>query len=179
MAGKFSFSEQVDMLLVLGFCEGNCRRSIEERRKRFPNRVIPHREKFSNVERRARETGKFFSSTRERAIANRAQDKELILNTIEDEPHISTRNLSRQTGISQTSVHRVIRRNLLHPYHIQKLRPEQNFGIELQINVMSLETISGYWKSRLQFSTKNKFMPERKRTPKDTENHYVLVVVPE
>ncbi|KAJ8936061.1 hypothetical protein NQ318_004962 [Aromia moschata] len=30
---------------------------------------------------------------------------------------------------------------------------------------MSLETISGYWKSRLLFSTKNKFMPERNRFP--------------
>ncbi|KAJ8944789.1 hypothetical protein NQ318_003657, partial [Aromia moschata] len=38
--------------------------------------------------------------------------------------HISvgTRNLSRQSGISQTSVHRVIRRNLLHPYHIEKMQ---------------------------------------------------------
>ncbi|KAJ8946258.1 hypothetical protein NQ318_004627, partial [Aromia moschata] len=62
------------------------------------------------------------NSTRERAIAIRAQDEELILNTIEDEPHISTRNLSRQSGISQTSVHRVIRRNLPHPYHIQKVQ---------------------------------------------------------
>ncbi|KAJ8947963.1 hypothetical protein NQ318_021061 [Aromia moschata] len=62
------------------------------------------------------------NSTRERAIAIRAQDEELILNTIEDEPHIITRNLSRQTGISQISVHRVIRRNLPHPYHIQKVQ---------------------------------------------------------
>ncbi|KAJ8944790.1 hypothetical protein NQ318_003658 [Aromia moschata] len=31
MAGKFSFSDQVNMLLVLGFCEGNCRR-----KKHFP-----------------------------------------------------------------------------------------------------------------------------------------------
>lgn len=122
MTQKFSFSEQVDMLLVLGFCESNCRRSVEEYRRRFPNRVIPHRETFANVERRARETGKFFSNTRERVIAIRAQDEELILNRIEDDPHISTRNLSRQTGISQTSVHRVIKRNLLHPYHIQKVQ---------------------------------------------------------
>ncbi|KAJ8934572.1 hypothetical protein NQ318_017271 [Aromia moschata] len=111
------------MLLVLSFCEGNFRRSVEEYRRRFPNRVSPHRETtFSNVERQARETGKFFSSTQERVIAIRAQDEELILNTIEDEPHISTRNVSRQTGISQTSVHRVIRRNLLHLYHIQKVQ---------------------------------------------------------
>ncbi|KAJ8958752.1 hypothetical protein NQ318_016480 [Aromia moschata] len=114
------------MLLVSGFCEGNCRISVEEYWRRFPNRIIPKK---------------------------RTQDEELILNTIEDEPHISTRNLSRQTGISQTSVLRVIRRNLLHPYHIQNvpellpedlLRSEQNCGIALQINVMALETISGY-----------------------------------
>lgn len=122
MSGKFSFDEQVDMLLVLGFCEGNCRRSVDEYRRRYPNRVIPHRETFANVERRARETGKFFSNTRERAIEMRAQDEEVVLNIVEDDPHISTRNLSRQTGISRTSVHRVIKRNLLYPYHIQKVQ---------------------------------------------------------
>ncbi|KAJ8962771.1 hypothetical protein NQ318_001170 [Aromia moschata] len=112
MAGKFSFSEQVDMLLVLDFCEANCRRSVEEYRRRFPNRVIPHRETFSNVETRARETSKFFISTRERAIATKAQDEEPILNTIEDEPHINIRNLSRQTGILQNSVHQKILRHV-------------------------------------------------------------------
>ena len=122
MAGKFSFSEQVDMLLVLGFCEGNCRRSVEEYRRRYPDRVIPHRETFSNVERRARETGKFSTCTRERAIAIRDQDEERILNTVEDEPRISTRNVSRQTGISKSSIHRVLKRNLLHPYHAQKVQ---------------------------------------------------------
>lgn len=122
MNGKFSFNEQVDMLLVLGFCEGNCRRSVEEYRRRFPNRIIPHRETFSNVERRARETGKFLNNTRERAVALRPQVEVAILNAIQDDPHISTRNLSRQIGISQSSVHRVIRRNLLHPYHVQKVQ---------------------------------------------------------
>ncbi|KAJ8948668.1 hypothetical protein NQ318_004456 [Aromia moschata] len=54
MAGKFSFSEQVDVLLVLGNC-----RSVEEYRRRFPNRVIPHRETFSNVERRLEKQASF------------------------------------------------------------------------------------------------------------------------
>ncbi|KAK4875293.1 hypothetical protein RN001_011715 [Aquatica leii] len=53
MTGKFSFS---DMLLLLGFCERNCSRSIEEYRRRYPKCVMPHRETFSNNERQARET---------------------------------------------------------------------------------------------------------------------------
>ncbi|KAJ8947748.1 hypothetical protein NQ318_018010 [Aromia moschata] len=46
MAGKFSFGEQVDMLLVSGFCEANCRRSVEEHRKRFSNCMIPIEKHF-------------------------------------------------------------------------------------------------------------------------------------
>ncbi|KAJ8948248.1 hypothetical protein NQ318_013236 [Aromia moschata] len=56
--------------LLVSVGDGNCRRSVEEYRRIFPNRMIPK---------------------------TRTQDEELILNTIEDEPHISTRNLSRQT----------------------------------------------------------------------------------
>lgn len=57
MDRKFSFSE-VDMMLVLDFCEGNFRRSVEKYWK-FTNCTVPHRETFSNGERRARETGMF------------------------------------------------------------------------------------------------------------------------
>lgn len=76
--------------------------------------MISHRETFSNVERRTRETDKFFSNKRERVMAMTVQDEKRILDIIDDEAHISTRNLSPQTGISQASVHRFIRRNILH-----------------------------------------------------------------
>lgn len=50
-------------------------------------------------------------NTREPAVAINAQDEEFI----KAEPYNSNRNLSWQSGISQTSVHPLIRRRLLHP----------------------------------------------------------------
>lgn len=47
------------------------------------------------------------------------QNEERILGICDDEAHISSRHVSQRTGISQASVHCVIRRNLLHPYRIQ------------------------------------------------------------
>lgn len=123
MAGKFSFNEQVDMILVLGFCEGNCRRSVVEYRRRFPNRVIPNRQTFANVERKARETGSLCQRINGgRIYAVNARNEERILRHIENEPQTSTRRISRQFNIPQSTVHRVIRRNMLHPYHYQKVQ---------------------------------------------------------
>ncbi|KAJ8943680.1 hypothetical protein NQ318_015168 [Aromia moschata] len=42
MDNTYPFDEQTDMLLVLGFCEGNCRRSVREYHLRNPNRRGPN-----------------------------------------------------------------------------------------------------------------------------------------
>lgn len=109
------------MLLVLGFCEGNFRRSVEEYQLRFPNRIVPNRQTFANVERRLRETGTFKTRNNRTGRPNliTPQEEEDILDTIEEEPEISTRRLSRQIGISKSSINRITRRQQLHPYHIQ------------------------------------------------------------
>lgn len=41
MTEKFKFSKQVDMLLVLGFCEGKNRRSVEEYTRKLCDGVTP------------------------------------------------------------------------------------------------------------------------------------------
>lgn len=85
---------------------------MEEYRRRFPNPVVSHRE-----------TGKFDSVNRERTVQKMSvRDEELILDTIDDQLHISTRTLSRQSGISRSHAHHTIRLNLLHPYHAQKVQ---------------------------------------------------------
>lgn len=55
---KYNFSELVDMLLILGECHGNNSEAVRVYRERYPNRQIPHRQTFSSIERRLRETGK-------------------------------------------------------------------------------------------------------------------------
>ena len=44
-----------------------------------------------------------------------------ILQLVDDDPTISTRRISATVGISQTSVWRLIRRQQLQPFHLQKV----------------------------------------------------------
>jgi len=49
-----------------------------------------------------------------------------ILAAFSVDPHASTRSISTQTNISHTSVHRVLKTNLYHPYkihYVQGLKP--------------------------------------------------------
>ncbi|KAF2884703.1 hypothetical protein ILUMI_21469 [Ignelater luminosus] len=42
MAARYTYAEQTDMLLVLGFCEENLRQSSKIYKERFPNRYVPN-----------------------------------------------------------------------------------------------------------------------------------------
>ena len=54
------------------------------------------------------------------------QAKEQILERVEEEPDISTRQLAAEIGVSQFVVHPTIKEQALHPYHVQKV---QSFGV--------------------------------------------------
>ncbi|KAF2879552.1 hypothetical protein ILUMI_26618 [Ignelater luminosus] len=71
--------------------------------ERLPNRYVLNYRTFGNIERRLRETGV----------------EENILKRLEEDPGASVRDLSRQVGVSKDVVHRVIKEQLLRPYHIQ------------------------------------------------------------
>lgn len=119
---NYTCAEQTDMLLVLGFCQGNCRESVRVYRERYPDRRIPNHQTFSSVERRLRETGSLVIRSTDRGrhpLVRTIQFEEDVLQRLEDEPSLSTRTLSRQLGVSKNSVHRVARQYQLHPYHLQ------------------------------------------------------------
>ncbi|HJY22792.1 MAG TPA: hypothetical protein VJ279_07900, partial [Hanamia sp.] len=50
MAATYSFGDQTDMLLVLGFCAGNCRQSVRVYQERFPTRQVPNHKTFARIE---------------------------------------------------------------------------------------------------------------------------------
>ena len=112
MAQMYSYGEQTDMLLVLGFCEGNCRKSVRVYQDRFPNRQVPNRKTFARIERRLRENGRLEPLTvncgRPRVIRN-PQMEEAILDNLEEHPEKSIRILSHETGVSRYTVHKVIK----------------------------------------------------------------------
>lgn len=122
MALVYTFSEQVDMLLVLGFCRSNYRQAAREYQQRFPNRRTPSHCTFRDVEARARETGMFSSRTNDRG-RHRTQIREAaeehILDAVDEDPTISVRQVSRDLRISKSISHSIIKENLFHPYHIE------------------------------------------------------------
>jgi len=125
MAEIYTFSEQTDMILVLGFCEGNYSMSSRVYHEKFPDRRVPSRKTFKTLERRLREQGSFKPLTINRGRPRTARNAcavENILQTLEDVPGTSTRQLSVQFGTNKTTVQRVIKEELLRPYHVQKVQ---------------------------------------------------------
>lgn len=122
MAVTYTYAEQTDMLLVLGYCEGNCRRSVRVYGERFPNRRVPNHKTFANIERRLRETGSFRPATANRGRARSIRTphvEEEILERIEENPGVSSRCLGLEVGVSKNVVHRVLQEQMLYPYHVQ------------------------------------------------------------
>lgn len=123
----FTFNEYADMYMVYGFCEGNCNMSEREYRARFPNRRHPTANVFRRLNERVRETGSFIRRTRDtgRPRARRTvQLEEQILNAVEEDPYVSTRQVAATLNVpSHMTVHKVLQENLLHPYHVSKVQP--------------------------------------------------------
>jgi hypothetical protein len=113
------------MLLVYGFCEGNGRRSVRIYMERFPNRRIPNHQTFANIERHLRETGSFekkFEGRGRMRTTRTVEKEEAILERVEEEPSISTRRLEHEVEVPKTIVNDVLKEQLLHPYHVQKVQ---------------------------------------------------------
>lgn len=122
---NYTYSEQVDMLLVYGFCQGNGRESVRVYRERFPNRRVPNHQTFANIERRLREHGRFEPRNADRGrerTTRIAEVEEEILDRIEGNPKLSVRPLGLELAVPKSTVHEVIREQLLHPYHVQTVQ---------------------------------------------------------
>lgn len=136
---NFPFNEQTDMLLVLGYCQGNCRESVRVYQERYPNRRIPNHKTFARIERRLRETGRL---TPVRVNAGRPRQartpiaEEAVLQMIDNNPNTSTRRLQREAGIPKSTVSRIIRDQLIRPFHIQPVQELLPPDYELRLSFL-------------------------------------------
>lgn len=118
-------TEIVDMIMTVGECHGNLTAAADLYAVRFPNRRHPTRRTITNLIMRAR-NGQLH---RRRASHKYNQDDVrvlIILAIIHLNPHISTRNLARQTQIPQRTIVRILEKQNYHAYHItltQALQP--------------------------------------------------------
>lgn len=124
----FSNSEMADMIAV--YCQehfngGAAARTYSEL---YPERHQPNRKLFQVLFQRLRDTGSFrVKCYGGRPPAGTIDEEENVLERVEENPEISVRRLSAVTGIPQTRVHKILKTELLHPYHhtrVQDLLPQ-------------------------------------------------------
>ncbi|KAJ8912523.1 hypothetical protein NQ315_014467 [Exocentrus adspersus] len=118
---QFTNEELADIIYVYGFCDGNARAACREYRARYPNRRQPYREVFSNAFRRLRESGIKQSRSGGPRPQHTVAQEIAVVDAVLDDPTISTRRISTQLQLPHNFVWKTINRELLHPYHRQKV----------------------------------------------------------
>lgn len=115
----FTKDELIDMILIIGESTGIIRRAKRIYRERFPRRRQPSLRTLRRIFTRFRETGSVEKPKRNtsKVIINEVTEI-MVLASVHENPHVSTRNLSNLIDISQSSASRILRKNKFHPYHI-------------------------------------------------------------
>jgi len=111
------FDTEVNMLLVLGECQKNYRRAVVMFFERYG--IKKSHVSFYNLEKRLREHGKLRTTThnKRKSITNERNSAD-VLSAITLNPHVSQRELARASGISRSSIQRILKENRYHPYHL-------------------------------------------------------------
>lgn len=120
----FSTREYHDMLLIYGESQGNSRGAVRLYNERYPNRRQPNCRTFVSVSQRLLENGSVIpkkTSGRNRTDRVLAVEDD-ILDIVAQNPTVSVRSIARQVNVGRTSVHRTLKEQLLHPYHIQRVQ---------------------------------------------------------
>ncbi|KZC06747.1 hypothetical protein WN55_07298 [Dufourea novaeangliae] len=107
------------MIFVYGECRQIVRDAVRLYVKRFPERVTPSRAAFTNVIICFQETGRVDNKIRRGSKAATDDRKTVnILTAVTQNPHASTMQLARESGISQRNVLRILHLNKFHAFHV-------------------------------------------------------------
>ncbi|KAJ8975086.1 hypothetical protein NQ317_011038 [Molorchus minor] len=120
------------------FMYGEAGRNIENARQlyaeRFPHRRQPSTRSFYRVVHQFSEDGSIQPRKRQRRRTVTGEVNEIaVLATVNMTPHTSSRALSFDLGISQTSILRILKRHKFHPFHVslhQELHGDETFTLE-------------------------------------------------
>jgi hypothetical protein len=128
------------MILTFARCGHNAREAVRLYREQFPQRQSHSDHKtILKLIARSRETGQMQPVLREVGGAPRnvrsVEHEEAVLNVFEEDGTRSIRTVSREMGLSKSSVQRVLADNRRHPYYtrVQHLLPE-DYPIRLHIS---------------------------------------------
>lgn len=120
----YSNEELTDIHFVYGLADGNSYEAQRLYAQRFPNRRLPNARTFVRVHRTLRERGSLrnLEKSGRSVTVTTVQTEERILNAVEANPSTSVRRLSHEEGVSKTSVWRILKCQLLYPYHMQRVQ---------------------------------------------------------
>lgn len=115
----YSRNEIVDILLVLGEARCNYRAAAILYRLRYPDRRCPNDRQIQRIELRERTLAQ--RRVRRRRVLEDDMNNPLaltVLTVVAINPHVSTREIQRMTGISYVTVWRILQKHHFHSYHI-------------------------------------------------------------
>lgn len=115
---EYSTEEKIEMILIYGESGRNITNAITLYAERFPAR-IPSRAAFYRILKEFTTSGSVKAKKRTRRRTVTAENNEIaVLAAVAANPHISSRDVAHASGISRTSVRRILRRHKFHPYHM-------------------------------------------------------------
>ncbi|XP_066600036.1 histone-lysine N-methyltransferase SETMAR-like [Prorops nasuta] len=116
----FTKNEYVDMIFAYGEAKQSARRAVQIYKERFPTRRHPDHKVILRVVTNFKATGKVHEFSRNRSCA----DPELalrVLEYVEENPRSSVRQISRIFNTPISTAWRILRKNALHPFHMQRV----------------------------------------------------------
>jgi hypothetical protein len=106
----FTNDEAVDLLAVYFECFQNAAIAEREYARRFPNRRRYGRRVFSRLVQRLRATGSIHRPVIRRRRTGRSEENTInVLAYIQFDPHVSTRTLSLELGITRTTIQNILK----------------------------------------------------------------------
>lgn len=117
---NFSNQEKLDMILIYGKCDNNRRAALRAYREKYPDRRMPSAMYFTRLASNLATSGSFY---RKRTVFKRknATDEEhtvAVLGRVVVDPHISIRNIEQESGISRSSIQRILKIAKFKPFKI-------------------------------------------------------------
>lgn len=110
-------TEIADILLILGERHNNSVAAAQLYAERFPDRRHPFQTTFHRVTSRGRD-GKLTRERKHHVYDGNDVQALTILASVHLNPHVSSRQLERETGIPRSTVLRILKAAKYHAYHI-------------------------------------------------------------
>ena len=121
---NYTDREMCDMHFVYGVADGNAEAARRIYQERYPDRHVPCARTFVRIHERLNETGSFKKrgAGNGRPAAVPLHVEEAVLHAVEEDPTTSTRKIAANLNISNVQVWRILKNQLLYPYHIQRVQ---------------------------------------------------------